>query len=477
MKEKSVDVAIIGAGTAGLNAHAEVSKAGGSAILIEHAQYGTTCARVGCMPSKLLIAAADLAHDARRGETFGVHAGDLKIDGPAVMNRVREHRDRFVNYVVEDTRSIAEERRACGHARFLEPGILQVDDELRVKADSVVIATGSSPFVPPEFDTSLEAVLTSGNVFEIEDLPSSMAVIGTGLIGLELGQAFANLGVEVTFFNPRDNVGPAKDPAIAERVKASFVARYPMELGAEITGAAQTNGGIELRWKGGDGESREQAFERVLLAAGRRPNLGDIGLETTGLSLDERGMPPWDRLTTQCGDLPIFMAGDADGRYPLLHEASDEGRIAGQNAMRYPKVTAHVRRTDLSVAFTDPQIAAAGADYPDLDEDRIEIGEIDFEDQGRAKVIGRNEGLARLYADRRTCVLIGASLFAPQAEHLAHLLAWAIQQRLTVQRLLEMPFYHPTLEEGLRTALRSLAKSLRIAGDCKSEDMARSPGD
>lgn len=145
MITKNVDVAIIGAGSAGLNARREVEKAGGNWVLIESGDYGTTCARVGCMPSKLLIAAADAAHNIVEAEKFGIKVKEVTIDEPAVLNRVRNERDRFVGFVVEDTEALPEERRVIGHAKFTGPTTLQVDDHTRIEAKSIVIASGSSP--------------------------------------------------------------------------------------------------------------------------------------------------------------------------------------------------------------------------------------------------------------------------------------------------------------------------------------------
>src|SRR5690606_39071207 len=216
----------------------------------------------------------------------------------------------------------------------------------------------------------------------------------------------------------------------------------------------------------------------VLVAAGRRPSVAKLDLEKTGLPLDERGLPPWDRRTCQCGDSPIFMAGDTIGRAQGLHEASDEGHNAGMNAARFPEVSAHVRRAGLAIAFTDPQIAIVGRRFAELSLDETAIGEVSYENQGRARVMGVNQGIVRLYAERPSCRLIGAELFAPRAEHLAHLLAWTVQQGMTVQDALSMPFYHPVFEEGLRYALRGAARDLEVLGDCRGEDVPDDcPGD
>jgi dihydrolipoamide dehydrogenase len=178
----------------------------------------------------------------------------------------------------------------------------------------------------------------------------------------------------------------------------------------------------------------------------------------------------------QCGEAAVFLAGDVTGERALLHEAADEGRIAGYNAARFPDVIAHHRRVPLSVVFSDPNIAIVGARYADLDPDHVAVGEVSYTDQGRARVMGRNAGLVRIYALRESGLLVGAEMFGPRVEHTAHLLAWVIQQGLTVDRTLELPFYHPVIEEGIRTALRDLAARLQLRPRPCAGDLDCGPG-
>lgn len=476
MQHRKVDVAIIGAGSAGMNARREVEKAGQHPLMIESGPYGTTCARVGCMPSKLLIAASDVAHEVATAGRFGIEVDDWRVDGPAVMDRVRTERDRFAGFVVEDVEALPEEQRLRGHARFTGPTTLRVDDHTEVEARAVVIAAGSSPIVPPPYDAIREHVMINDDVFELERIPVSLAVVGTGIIGLELGQALQRLGARTTFFSPFDDLGPFTDPEIKRVTRDILEQRLDLQLNSTVHRAEKVDDGIRLAWIDASGEEREAVYERVLVAAGRRPDVAGLALENSGLELDERGMPSWDPTTTQAGDAPIFMAGDVSGHRPLLHEASDEGRIAGANAARYPDLAAHVRRVPLAVAFTDPNMAMVGRSFADLDRDRVEIGEVSFANQGRSRVMGKNAGLLRLYGDKQCCTLIGAEFIGPRAEHLSHLLAWSVQQGMPVNRMLQMPFYHPVIEEGLRTGLRDLAGKLRVTGQCRSEDLAMAAG-
>jgi len=319
-------------------------------------------------------------------------------------------------------------------------------------------------------------MLTSDDIFALPALPASLAVIGTGVIALELGQAMQRLGVRVAFFNPFDELGPFTDPEVKRVVARELASELDLRLGVQVVDAAAVGGGIRLRWQEPGDAAREEVFEHVLVAAGRRPNLAGLGLESTGLLLDAKGRPRIDPLTTQCDDAPIFVAGDAEGHLPLLHEAADEGRIAGANAMLWPEVERRERRVPLAIAFTDPQMALVGARHADLVAGQYAIGAVSFDDQGRARVVGRNRGLVRIYGDSQNCRLLGAEMFGPGMEHMAHLLAWAVQSRMTVQTALSMPFYHPVLEEGLRTALRELAVNLRVLAQCRPEDLASAPG-
>ena len=476
METRTVDVAIVGAGTAGLNARRECEKAGVDWVLIESGPYGTTCARVGCMPSKLLIAAAESAHEIERSGLFGMEVESWRVNGPAVLERVRSERDRFVGFVVRSTEEIPEKNRLRGHARFIGPTTLQVDEHTRVEAQRIVLATGSRPWIPPQFEALKDEVMVNDDVFEMEDFPESLAVIGTGIIGLELGQAMQKLGVEVEFFNPFDELGPFTDPEISKKAHQSFGKRLTLHMKSEITEVQKVDGGIALKWVNINGVEGHKTFERVLVAAGRRSNFVGLDLAVSGVPLDHKEEPITDCRTLQAGDTPIFIAGDASGHRPLLHEASDEGRIAGHNAATYPDVAARVRKPTLAIAFTDPQMAIVGRSYRELDRDSVEIGEVSFDNQGRSRVMGINDGLVRLYADKSNCQLIGAEMFGPRMEHMAHLIAWAIDKDEKVYNLVKRPFYHPVMEEGLRTGLRDLARKLKVTGQCPPESFSTSAG-
>ncbi len=455
-----VDVAILGAGTAGLTARRGAKARGASVMMIDPGPFGTTCARVGCMPSKLLIAAAEAAHHVHQAPIFGVNAAPPQIDGPAVMRRVQSERDRFVGFVensidgIEEAGELLRER-----AKVVGPGHLVAGDH-EVHFRSLVVATGSVPFTPPPFRDLGDAMLTNDGVFELADLPKSLLVVGLGVIGLELGQAFHRLGVRTTLVGIGGAIGPLSDPDVNESAAAVLGAELDLHPDYTLNSVDAVDGGVRMDFIDSKGAHRRETFERVLMAAGRTTTLGKLGLETLGIKPVGRNDWGVNAGTLQLQDYGVFVAGDVNGLHPLLHEAADDGTLAGGNAATFPEVSSSRRRTPLAVVFSDPQIGMVGSTYRELESCSVVAGEVDYSDQGRARVAGINAGLVRIYADL-SGVLIGAELFGPRVEHLSHLIAWAVQQKLTVEQALTMPFYHPVIEEGIRTALRDLLTNLQ----------------
>jgi dihydrolipoamide dehydrogenase len=453
-KEKNVDVVILGAGTAGLVALREVRKVTENFLLIQDGPYGTTCARVGCMPSKALIQIAHDYHRRHHFETQGIRGhASLHVDRAAVMQRVRELRDQFTGGMIKKTDRFGE-RFIKGRGRFLEPTLVEVND-LRIRTKSVIIATGSRPVIPEAWHHFGERIWTTDTFFEQRTLPDRVAVIGLGVIGLELGQAMARLGVQVTGIARSQNLGGALDPVVREAVAAAMADELTLWRGQTAELRDGTNGAIRVHTDAG--ESTE--VDAVLLANGRQPNIDDLGLEKIGAALDEDGVPYHHPGTLQIGDLPVYIAGDVNQQYNIMHEAWDDGRVAGFNAVS-ASPTCFQRRAPLFITFTDPQLVRVGTDFDKLDPAGLAITELDFRDQPRAIIRHENRGVMRLYARKETGDFLGAELFAPAAEHMGHLLAWCVQQQLTVHEILRMPVYHPVLEEGLRHALEQLARQL-----------------
>ena len=460
---RQVDVAVIGAGSAGLPAFRAARKYTENIVLIEGGTYGTTCARVGCMPSKLLIAAAEAAHSVEAASGFGVHASKPTINGEEVMGRVRRERDRFVSFVLKDVENIDEKHLIRKHATFLDDLTLQVGDST-IDAKTIVIATGSSPIVLPMFDEIGDRLIVNDDIFEWETLPESVAVFGSGVVGLELGQAMHRLGVRIRLFGRSGSIKPLSDMAIRDYAEKVFKSEFFLDAKANLLGLERVVNKVKIRFVDHeDGIEKAEKFDYVLVATGRSPNVKGLGLENTSLKLDSRGVPIFDPATMQCGNSSVFIAGDANNILPLQHEAADEGYIAGDNAGRFPEIKPGLRRSPLAIVFCDPQIAMVGQSWKEIEGQKdVVVGKIFFEGQGRSRVILKNKGLMHIYADRNSGLFLGSEFIGPQAEHLAHLLSWAHQQKMTIPQMLQMPFYHPVIEEGLRTALRDVSAQLSL---------------
>jgi Pyruvate/2-oxoglutarate dehydrogenase complex, dihydrolipoamide dehydrogenase (E3) component, and related enzymes len=451
-------VVIIGSGSAGISALREVRRETEDFLIVNAGDWGTTCAARGCMPSKVMIEAANAYHRRHDFEAFGIGGADgLSIDIPALMERVRRMRDGFTR----SPRSIPDnlgDKAISARAKLLGPNRVEIEGHGEVTADAIILATGSSPVLPKPWEAFGNRILTTDTLFELPDLPRRIAVIGMGAIGVELAQAMARLDIEVHGFDALDTIAGMTDPEVGAVLRERIAAELPLHLGA---GAEISEGDSCLIVKGGDGVSFEA--DAVLAAMGRKPNIAGLGLESLGVPLSDRGMPEVDPRTMRIGDLPVFMAGDANGIRPILHEAADEGHIAGRNALAASD-TAYCRRTSLAIAFSAPNAVRVGKTFKELEGQEIVIGAADFSKQPRARMAETAHGMIRIYAEAGSGKLLGTEMVLPAGEHFAHLFGLAIQAGMDVHDMLAMPFYHPVLEEGLRGALRQIAKELPDPG-------------
>ncbi|MCG8616915.1 MAG: dihydrolipoyl dehydrogenase [Desulfobacterales bacterium] len=445
------DVAIIGAGTAGLTAQEHIVGETENYVMIDDGPLGTTCARVGCMPSKALIAMANDFHKAGFFPEYGIAGSNgLTPDLPKIMARVRRMRDEYAGGVVDEMAPFMD-KVIRKRARFIDANTLDLGDET-IRAKQIIIATGSKPWLPERWQPYKEFVVNTDQFFELPDLPKRVAVFGLGVIGIELGQALHRLGVKVTAISRRKTAGGLTDPGLQVYAFDHFSEEMDIRQGtADIVGKTDT--GLIVAC-----DNDQFEVDRVLLATGRRPALLDLGLDTLGVELDDNGMPPFDPATLQVGDLPVFLAGDANGLAPILHEAADDGAVCGRNSVS-EKIEGFRRRVPLHITFSHPDIALVGQSYQKLTDSGVDFitGETTWEGWGRATMmLGKAAGRACIYADPKDGRLLGAEMMAPGGEHMGHLLAWAIGAGYTAADALAMPFYHPVPEEALREALAEI---------------------
>lgn len=459
MNIKNYDVVIIGSGTAGLSARREVEKITDNYVVIDNGELGTTCARVGCMPSKVLIQVANDYYRRHSYSDVGIEgSANLSIDHVKVMKHVRKLRDRFVGGVLKSMEEWKKDHFIKGKASFVNRDTIKVEESNKVyeiRSKKIIIATGSKPFIPKEWECYKKYFIDTDYFFELDKLPESVAVFGLGVIGMELGQALHRLGVDVVGITRRRSIAGLTDPELQSYATKKFEEEMDLSFsGVNIVGEENNKIIVE---SGG----KEWRVDKVFMTMGRRPQLSSLNIESLGLETDDRGIPKYDMNTMQVHGTSIYIAGDVTADLAILHEASDEGRIAGRNILNNQNEKFE-RRVPLAVVFSDPNIALIGKSYMDLKNEGIdfEVGEVSFEGQGRSIVMGKNKGLLRIYGDKSSGKILGAELMAPSGEHLAHLISWLISFNATVFDSLSLPFYHPVVEEGLRTALRDLASKI-----------------
>ncbi len=445
------DVVIIGAGTGGLSAAKEVERRSSNFLLVDQGPLGTTCTRVGCMPSKIFL---QYAQDYSRTQTLvqdKVLTKTEEVQSTELLKRLREKREHFLSYALKEIEAFQEVFHQ-GRARLMPGELIEIEGLGAVKTRSLILATGSRPHIPKVWEGYPGLVLTTDQFFEQTQIPKRWAVIGLGPLALELGQGLSMLGCEVHFFTQDEQVAGIKDEEIKEELLSHLKASMVFHRSVDPK-PWRSEKSIEIQFG-----KEILEFDRVLLATGRQTNLDQIGLSNWGLNVEEESLRKPDPETMRV-DVPlrtrIYLAGDAERERSVLHEASDEGRIAGINAMA-KEDHSFERRVEMVLSFTHPAIARVG-NYPERGS--CNWGKATFSNQGRSVILGENAGILKLAADRVSKTLVYAEIVAPRGEHLAELLALAISQRISWQDMLRMPFYHPTVEEGLRSALRDLKRN------------------
>lgn len=427
-----LDVIIVGTGTAALAAASEVKKATGRYIIISNGVYGTTCVRAGCMPSKAFIHGAELYHARRIMREWGIGGtAHLSLDIPALLRQVRTLRAHFLEHTLRITEQYRD-HMVEGDAWFLSPVEIKVKDHI-FRARSIVLATGSTPIIPEICRDHPGTILTTDTLFEQDDLPETIGVLGLSVLGAEIAQAFAKLGLKVVAGHEAELIGGLSDPAVS----AYAVEHLRREMDIHLN------------------DARCVKADTLFVAHSRRANLDNMGLEALGIIQPGTPVLEYNPQTMQVGQLPIFVAGDVKSGRSILNEAAHEGKIAGHNAA-CGEIKAFRRHTPLQIVHTDPVIAVAGKGWDELRSQDVLVGKASYDDQGCAKLMGRAHGLIHIYADRQSRVLLGAELFAPEGDHLAHLAACLIDRQMTIEEALELPYYHPSLEEGIKSCLAAM---------------------
>lgn len=454
------DLIIIGAGTAGIAAYQEAIKYTQNILIVNDGSWTTTCARVGCMPSKVLISAANRMHDIQNANLVGLNV-KAEINTSQVMQHVRMLRDHFTNATLKDVNSWATEHKISGQTQFVNQNTIIVNGQ-EYQSKSFIVAVGSTPTVDSQWKEQLgDRLITSDQIFELEKLPQSLAVIGSGVIAIELAQAMQRLGVKTTVFARSRKVGALSSPALQKLAQDEISKNLNIKFETLPTRVQRATQGVIIKFEENN-QPQQLNVEYLLVATGRKSYLDTLLLNNIDHTYTDLKKLPVNSKTKQLGDYPIFITGDAHTNTPIQHEAAHEGRQAVHNCLNYPAIKSLKTLTPLAIVFSAPEMAIAGQSFKQLSDAKIEFvtGMVSYEKQGRALVLAKDSGAIEVYIDQSSRKLLGAELFVEAAEHMAHMLAWMISEDLTVDEILDKPFYHPTLEEGLRTALKHARRHL-----------------
>ena len=458
------DLAIIGAGSAGFSAAITAAEQGANVALIGRGTIGGTCVNIGCVPSKTLIRAVESLQQARAASRFDGITGSARIAGWGAVIRQKDDLVSSLRQAKYTDLLPAYNGLAYleGEARIVEGGVA-VNGGV-VTAPKLIITTGARPAIPSI--PGIEAIdyLTSTSALDLEELPASLLVIGGGYIGAELAQVFARAGVEVTIVC-RSRLLPAAEPEIGEALT-----RYLTDEGVRVIGGIayetveKTVSGIRLRVRR-NGQTQALDAERVLVAAGRTPNIEGLGLAEAGIAVNGAGVEVDDRMRTTLTN--VYAAGDVTGRDQFVYMAAYGAKIAARNALNGDSLV-YDASTMPAVVFTDPQVASVG-----LTEERarragyeVKTSVLPLDQVPRALAARDTRGLIKLVADATTDRLLGAHILAPEGADSIQTAALAITHGMTVQDLGATIFPYLTTVEGLKLAAQTFEKDVAKLSCC-----------
>ena len=449
---QQVDVVVIGMGVGGEAVAGQLAEAGLAVVGIESKLVGGECPYWGCIPTKMMIRAANLLAEARRVDGMGGHA-EVTPDWEPVAARIRdEATDDWNDQVAVDRFTGKGGRFVRGRARFAGPGLVDVDGETVEARRGVVLATGTAPVVPPIDGLQGTPFWTNREAAEAKSLPSSLLVLGGGAIGLELAQAFARFGVDVTVVEAMGRLLPADEPEASALVEGALAADG-VRVHTSLRTSAVRYDGEQFTVTGGNG--LELTAEKLLVAVGRRAELADLGLDTVGLDPHAHVIKVDEHM--RAGD-DVWAVGDVTGHGAFTHVATYQAAIAARDILGEAGSPADYRALP-RVTFTDPEVGVVGMTESDARaagvRTAVGVAQVPSSARGWIHKAG-NEGLVKLVADSEQGVLVGATSAGPTGGEVLSALAVAVHARVPINALRHMIYAYPTFHRGIEDALRDL---------------------
>lgn len=464
MSSSPIRIVVLGSGPGGYVAALRAARHGAAVTLIEKHDIGGTCLNRGCIPTKALLASAQALHRARAGKEYGFDlTGEVRPNLPLMMER----KDRIVAQLRSNVEVLLKKARVDlirGTGRLASGGQVIVDTDsgtVTAQADKIIIATGSEPALLPVFDFAQPAVLTSTAALELHTIPSSMLIVGAGVIGCEFASFFAELGTEITIVEMMPQMLPLEDARLAKQFQGVYRKRgIQVLLKTKVENIAEYASDHVVA-KLSDGS--EVAAEKVLVSVGRKPNTADLGLEAVGIETDGRGyVVVNDYLETTAPD--VYAIGDVNGGQMLAHVASYEAFVAVDNCLgeRRPRDL----RSTPSCTYSNPEVASVGLNEEQALESGYQpiTGTYRFAGLGKALAMGEGTGYVQLVADKETDRILGASMMGPHVTDVIHEVALAVQNGLTIAQLTECIHGHPTIAEAVMEAAHDVhGESVHVA--------------
>jgi dihydrolipoamide dehydrogenase len=453
MAGETYDLVVIGAGPGGYVCAIRAAQLGMKVACVEkRATLGGTCLNVGCIPSKALLQASEKFHEAGHGlAAFGVKVGKVELDLPAMM----AHKDKVVDANVKGVEFLFKKNKVewvKGAARIAGAGQVVVGDRT-LSARAIVIATGSEVAPLRGIDIDETRIVSSTGALTLGVVPKAMAVIGGGVIGLEMASVWQRLGAKVTVIEFLDRILPGMDGEVSKQSQR-ILARQGIEfrLSTKVTGAKPTKSGVTLALQpAAGGDASELAVDIVLVAVGRRPHVEGLGLAEAGVALDDKGRIATDA-HFETSVKGIYAIGDAIVGPMLAHKAEDEGvAVAEILAGQKP----HVNYDAIpGVVYTWPEIAAVGATEEQLKASGVayRVGKFPFTANGRARAMNMTDGFVKILADTATDRVLGVHIVGPNAGDLIAELALAMEFGASAEDIARTCHAHPTLNETVKEA-------------------------
>ncbi|MEE9277791.1 MAG: dihydrolipoyl dehydrogenase [Dehalococcoidia bacterium] len=451
--DRKTRLVVLGAGPGGYAAAFLAADLGLEVTLVDaEPNPGGVCLYRGCIPSKALLHVARFLHESKQAAEWGVKVAPPEID----LDALRSWKDGVVRRLTGGLGLIGKQRKVNyvqGLGRFTDAQTLHVrrDGELQqIGFDACIVATGSLPLVPPILRLESPRVMDSTSALQLEEIPDRLLVIGGGYIGLEMGTVYAALGSQVTVVEMMSGLLPGVDRDLVKPLTARLQDDFTeILLNTKVTQMEEVEGGIRVKLSGANVEPAERVYDRVLVSVGRRPNTQGLGLEETGVRLDDRGFVETDP-QRRTAEPTVFAIGDIAGEPMLAHKAAHEGRVAVEAVVGKP--SAFDPLATPAVVFTDPEIAWCGLTEEQARGRDVEIVKYPWRASGRAMTLGRSEGLTKLILERGTERLLGVGIVGAGAGELIAEGVLAVEMGARASDLHLSIHAHPTLSETIMEA-------------------------